>query len=183
MRGRGLMARVYESGRLASLNARSSSSTRTAWRMRSAGWARLKRSCQRWRGAASVVRFVMSAHRTGDVAQRPEPAASMRTMTELLATMRRHRQALFALGMIVIVILLLWTARGALPAFFIGLALAFILDPAVTILARHGMPRWAGVVGMYHAVVALRWARSAVFGPPPRGEEGALLADHPDMRP
>ena len=59
-------------------------------------------------------------------------------MSALLATIHRHRQALFALLMIAIVLLLLWTARGALPAFFIGLALAFILDPAVTFLARRG---------------------------------------------
>jgi len=44
----------------------------------------------------------------------------MHAMAELLATMRRHRQAIFALAMIVIVVGLLWTARGALPAFFIG---------------------------------------------------------------
>ena len=49
-------------------------------------------------------------------------------MAELLATVHRHRQAIFALLMIVLVIGLLWTARGALPAFFIGVALAFVLD-------------------------------------------------------
>src|SRR5688500_3959491 len=134
--------------------------------MRSAGCARLKRSCQRWRGPASVVRFVISADRTGDAAQRPEAARSMRTMTELLATVRRHRQALFALVMIVIVILLLWTARGALPAFFIGLALAFILDPAVTLLARQGMPRWAGGAVLYLAGDAVVWELLAVVPSP-----------------
>ena len=105
----------------------------------------------------------------------------MRTMTELLATVRRHRQALFALVMIVIVILLLWTARGALPAFFIGLALAFILDPAVTLLARHGMPRWAGVVVMYLAVVAIVWALIAFVLPPISGQAREFIQHLPEL--
>ena len=58
----------------------------------------------------------------------------MDPMSELTSSMRRHRQELFALFMIAIVLLLLWLARGALPAFFIGLALAFVLDPGVTAL-------------------------------------------------
>src|SRR3990170_358574 len=72
MRGRGLMALVYERGRLAFRQARSSSSTRTAWRMRSAGAARLKRSCQRWRGPASVDRLLIrdsSYRRSGPAAR------------------------------------------------------------------------------------------------------------------
>ena len=78
----------------------------------------------------------------------------MRPMPELLATMPRRRQAIFAFAMIVLVLAILWIARGALPAFFIGLALAFILDPAVTLLARRGVPRWAGILIMYVAVIA-----------------------------
>ena len=87
-------------------------------------------------------------------------------MPDLVASINRNRQALFALLMIAIVLFLLWTARGALPAFFIGLALAFILDPAVTFLARRGMPRWAGVIVMYVAVVAVLWALVAFALPP-----------------
>lgn len=79
----------------------------------------------------------------------------MPSMPELVATMRRHRQALFALAMILVVLALLWTARGALPAFFIGLALAFVLDPIVSLLARYGAPRWAGVIVAYVAVAVV----------------------------
>ena len=53
----------------------------------------------------------------------------MSAMPELLGSIHRHRQAIFALFMIAVVLTLLWVARGALPAFFIGLALAFVLDP------------------------------------------------------
>jgi predicted PurR-regulated permease PerM len=98
-------------------------------------------------------------------------------MSEVLASVRRHRQALFALATIVIVALLLWQARGALPAFFIGLALAFVLDPAVTFLARRGMPRWAGVVVMYAAVVAVIWGIVA-YALPPITAQARELVDH-----
>src|SRR5687767_13427698 len=108
----------------------------------------------------------MDGHRTDLPGRRPEGPGRIRTMSALLATIHRHRQALLAMLMIAIVLLFLWTARGALPAFFIGLALAFILDPAVTFLARRGMPRWAGVIVMYVAVVAVVWALIAFALPP-----------------
>ena len=87
-------------------------------------------------------------------------------MPELVASMHRHRQAIFAVLMVGIVAILLWNARGALPAFFIGLALAFVLDPAVTLLHRRGMPRWAGVLVTYVAMVAVIWALVAYVLPP-----------------
>jgi len=87
-------------------------------------------------------------------------------MTDLVASLRRHRQSIFALAMIVLVVALLWTARGALPAFFIGLALAFVLDPAVTLLARQGVPRWAGVIVAYAALAIIVWALVAYALPP-----------------
>jgi predicted PurR-regulated permease PerM len=101
----------------------------------------------------------------------------MRSMSELLASVQRHRQAIFALAMIIILALLLWTARGALPAFFIGLALAFVLDPAVTFLARRGVPRWAGVVLMYLALVAVIWALIA-YALPPISRQATELIEH-----
>jgi predicted PurR-regulated permease PerM len=105
----------------------------------------------------------------------------MRTMPALLASIQRHRQAIFALVMIAIVAFLLWTARGALPAFFIGLALAFVLDPAVTLLARHGMPRWAGVVVMYVAVVAVVWALIAYALPPISRQSNEFIEHLPEL--
>ena len=90
----------------------------------------------------------------------------MHAMSELTASMRRHRQELFAIFMIAVVLLLLWLARGALPAFFIGVALAFILDPGVTALARRGVPRWAGVIILYAAAVAVIWALLYFVVPP-----------------
>jgi predicted PurR-regulated permease PerM len=105
----------------------------------------------------------------------------MRTMPGLLASIQRHRQAIFALVMIAIVAFLLWTARGALPAFFIGLALAFVLDPAVTLLARQGMPRWAGVVVMYVAVVAVVWALIAYALPPISRQSNEFIEHLPEL--
>ncbi|HEU5325404.1 MAG TPA: AI-2E family transporter [Candidatus Limnocylindria bacterium] len=102
-------------------------------------------------------------------------------MADFLLAVRRHRQALFALAMIVIVLALLWTARGALPAFFIGLALAFVLDPAVTWLNRHGVPRWAGVVIMYVAVVVVVWALLAYALPPISNQTREFIRHLPEL--
>lgn len=101
----------------------------------------------------------------------------MRVMTDLVVSVKRHRQALFALAMIVVVAALLWTARGALPAFFIGLALVFVLDPVVTFLSRRGVPRWASVVLSYVAVVAVVWALIA-YALPPISRQTREFIDH-----
>ena len=102
-------------------------------------------------------------------------------MTELVASLRRNRQAIFALVMILIVGLLLWTARGALPAFFIGLALVFVLDPIVTFLADHGVPRWAGVIVAYIAVVVLIWALIAYALPPISRQGSEFIEQLPQL--
>jgi predicted PurR-regulated permease PerM len=102
-------------------------------------------------------------------------------MTELVATLRRNRQAIFALAMIVVVIALLWAARGALPAFFIGLALAFVLDPVVTLLARQGAPRWAGVIVAYIAVVLVVWALIAYALPPISRQTSEFIEQIPQL--
>lgn len=102
-------------------------------------------------------------------------------MTELIDSIRRHRQAIFALAMIVIVILMLWTARGALPAFFIGLALAFVLDPIVTFLARQGAPRWAGVIVAYVAVALVVWLVIAFALPPIASQTREFIEHAPEL--
>jgi predicted PurR-regulated permease PerM len=102
-------------------------------------------------------------------------------MTELVASMRRNSQAIFALLMILVVMWLLWTARGALPAFFIGLALAFVLDPIVTFLARRGAPRWAGVVIAYVAVGLIVWALIAYALPPISRQTREFIEHLPEL--
>ena len=102
-------------------------------------------------------------------------------MSELVDSIRRNRQSIFALAMIVIVIWLLWTARGALPAFFIGLALAFVLDPIVTFLARQGAPRWAGVIVAYVAVVLVVWAVIAFALPPIARQTTEFIQHIPEL--
>ena len=61
------------------------------------------------------------------------------------------RPAVVALigGVLLAVVLL--AAAGALSIFVVGLALAYVIDPAVTALARRGAPRWLASV----AVIAL----------------------------
>lgn len=101
----------------------------------------------------------------------------MSVMSTLLDAISRHRQALFAALMVSAVLALLWTGRGALPAFVIGLALAFVLDPIVTFLARIGVPRWAGVLTSYLIVVGVVWAIIA-YAVPPIAAQGRELIEH-----
>jgi len=102
-------------------------------------------------------------------------------MSDLVATLRRHRQSIFALAMIVLVVGMLWTARGALPAFFIGLALAFVLDPVVTIIARQGVPRWAGVIVAYAALVVIVWGLVAFALPPISAQAREFIDQLPQL--
>jgi predicted PurR-regulated permease PerM len=102
-------------------------------------------------------------------------------MPELLASIHRHRQAIFAVGMIALVAWLLWTARGALPVFFIGLALVFVLDPGVTLLARWGLPRWAGVFVMYVVVVGVVWGLIAYAVPPISRQGREFIEQLPEL--
>jgi predicted PurR-regulated permease PerM len=105
----------------------------------------------------------------------------MRSMSDLLASIHRHRQAILALLMIAVIATLLWNARGALPAFFIGLALVFVLDPAVTFLSRRGVPRWAAVVITYVAVVATIWALVAYALPPISRQSREFIEALPEL--
>jgi predicted PurR-regulated permease PerM len=66
----------------------------------------------------------------------------------------RHRLELFVTVAILLVAAALWLARSALPVFAIAIALAFLLDPPVTALHRRGIPRVAGILLVYVAVVA-----------------------------
>ena len=102
-------------------------------------------------------------------------------MADLIATLRRHRQALLTLAMILVVLWLLWMARGALPAFFIGLALAFVLDPVVTRLRGFGVPRWLGVLVSYAAVVAFVWILIAFALPPISRQTSEFIAQLPEL--
>lgn len=102
-------------------------------------------------------------------------------MADLLAAMRRHRLALFVMAVGVLLAWALWSARGALPAFFIGAALAFILDPVVTFLQRRGLPRWAGVLMTYALVVALVWVLIAFAVPPIADQTRDFISHLPEL--
>ena len=102
-------------------------------------------------------------------------------MAELLGAVRRHRLSLFALAMLVLVAWLVWSARGALPAFVIALALAFILDPVVSALQRLGAPRWLGVLGAYALVVAIVWVLLAFVAPPIGRQARELIERGPEF--
>jgi predicted PurR-regulated permease PerM len=58
------------------------------------------------------------------------------------------RPAIVALAGGVLLAVVLLAAAGALSIFLVGLALAYVIDPAVTALSRHGAPRWLASVAL-----------------------------------
>ena len=102
-------------------------------------------------------------------------------MADLLAAVWRHRLGLFVAAVLALLATLLWAAKGALPAFFIGAALAFVLDPAVTWLQRRGLPRWAGILVCYVAVIGLGWALIAFAVPPIAAQTRDFIVHLPEL--
>jgi predicted PurR-regulated permease PerM len=102
-------------------------------------------------------------------------------VADLLDALRRHRLSLFVLAVLLLLGWLLWSVKGALPAFFIGAALAFVLDPVVTWLQRRGVPRWAGIVLSYAGIVALVWALIAFAVPPIASQTRDFIEHLPEL--
>ena len=102
-------------------------------------------------------------------------------MSDLLAAVRRNRLALFVTASGLLIAWLLWSAHGALPAFVIGLALAFVLDPLVTALERRGIPRWGGVLLSFAAVAALIWALAVFAVAPLAAQTRDFIARLPEL--
>ena len=85
------------------------------------------------------------------------------------------------LAVLVLLGWLLWSVKGALPAFFIGAALAFVLDPVVTWLQRRGLPRWAGVLLGYAGIILLIWGLVAFAVPPIARQTRDFLEHLPEL--
>lgn len=80
--------------------------------------------------------------------------------------MARNRLPLFVALTLALLVLILWLARGALPVFGIAIALAFLVDPPVTALQRRGVPRLAGILLVYVAVVVAVIGLGILLFPP-----------------
>lgn len=102
-------------------------------------------------------------------------------MTDLLAAVRRNRLGIFVTACGVLLAWVLWSAHGALPAFVIGLALAFVLDPMVTFLERRGVPRWGGVLIAFALVVAVIWGLAAFAVAPLAEQSREFIARLPEL--
>jgi predicted PurR-regulated permease PerM len=105
----------------------------------------------------------------------------MSPMTDLLAAIRRNRLGIFVIAIGLLLAWVLWSAHGALPAFVIGLALAFVLDPMVSALQRRGVPRWGGVLIAFATVVAVIWALAAFAVAPLAEQSRAFIARLPEF--
>lgn len=75
---------------------------------------------------------------------------------------------------------LLWQARSALTPFIFGLVLAYLFLPFVNRLERR-MPRWAAIVIVYVAVLALVITFFAFLVPPLTEQLGQLIRALPDI--
>jgi predicted PurR-regulated permease PerM len=102
-------------------------------------------------------------------------------MADLLGTMKRHRLGIFVFVVGLLLAWMLWSVKGALAAFIIGVALAFVLDPLVTFLQRRGVPRWGGVLVAYAAVVAVVAGVVAYAIPPIAAQARDLISHLPQM--
>jgi predicted PurR-regulated permease PerM len=102
-------------------------------------------------------------------------------VADLLDALRRHRLSLFVLAVLLLLAWLLWSVKGALPAFFIGAALAFVLDPVVTLLQRRGLRRWIGILVAYAAIVVLAWGLVAFAVPPIARQTRDFVAHLPEF--
>jgi predicted PurR-regulated permease PerM len=102
-------------------------------------------------------------------------------MSDLLASIRRNRLGIFVTATGLLLAWILWSAHGALPAFVIGLALAFVLDPMVTALERRGVPRWGGVLLAFASVVAVIWALAAFAVAPLAQQTREFIARLPEL--
>ncbi len=112
--------------------------------------------------------MVAAAHAAGQTPDTEAPPSSgyHGAVTEVLNAARRHRLGLFTLAALIALAWVVWSARDALPAFAIGAALAFVLDPPVTWLERARVPRWAGVLLMYAVTIGVIWVLIAFAIPP-----------------
>ena len=102
-------------------------------------------------------------------------------MADLLGTLKRHRLGLFVVLVGLLLAWMLWSVKGALAAFIIGVALAFVLDPLVTFLQRRGVPRWGGVLVAYAVVVGLVAAIVAYAIPPIAAQARDLISHLPQL--
>jgi predicted PurR-regulated permease PerM len=105
----------------------------------------------------------------------------MSAMSDLLGAVKRHRLGILVSGTSLLLAVLLWSARGALPAFVIGVALAFVLDPVVNVVERRGLPRWSGVLVAYLAVAAVIWALAAFAIAPVAQQTRDFIARLPEL--
>jgi predicted PurR-regulated permease PerM len=98
-------------------------------------------------------------------------------MASLLDTLRRHRLGLFTLAVLLSLVFIVWSARGAWPPFVIGIALAFVLDPLVSWLHRRGLRRWLGALIGLGLLIAVAWLLVA-FAVPPVARQATDFVNH-----
>lgn len=89
------------------------------------------------------------------------------------------RPAVVALVGGVLFAVVLLAAAGALSIFIVGLALAYVIDPAVTALARHGAPRWLASAALIALLMLSLFALAVILASSVVSQGAAFVATAP----
>ncbi len=89
------------------------------------------------------------------------------------------RPAIVALVGGVLLAVVLLVAAGALSIFLVGLALAYVIDPAVTALSRHGAPRWLASVALIVLLMLSLFAFTVILASSVVSQAAAFVATAP----
>jgi predicted PurR-regulated permease PerM len=81
-------------------------------------------------------------------------------------------------GGVLLAMVLLATA-GALSIFVVGLALAYVIDPAVTALAKRGAPRWLASLALILLMILILFAFTVILASSVVSQGSAFVASAP----
>ena len=95
----------------------------------------------------------------------------------LLSVPSRPAVVALVAGCLLVVVVL--AAAAALPLFIVGLALAYLIDPGVTWLEAHGVPRWLGSVVLIVVLAAILVAFAVIVTTSVATQGTALIAQAP----
>ena len=89
------------------------------------------------------------------------------------------RPAVLAVTAGILLVVVLLAAARALPIFVVGLALSYLIDPAVTALGRRGMPRWLATLALVFLMMVALLAFAVVVTNAVASQGAAFVATAP----
>jgi putative heme transporter len=122
----------------------------------------------------------MASDQPQGIASDPPGAPGTRAkVTSYLPVEVPSRPAVVALVGGVLLAVVLLAAIGALSIFVVGLALAYVIDPAVTALVRRGAPRWLASVALIALLTLSLFALTVILAGSVVSQGAAFVATAP----